>query len=150
MTKAFDCALRLLARREHGAQELFDKLIQKGHSRDDANEALRLCQYHQLQSDARFAEQLCRTRIHQGYGPLRIRQELEALRISEDIMAPVLAEEEDNWPGYAEAAWLKKFKARVPASFAELKKQQRFLLYRGFPGDIIARVFKDNLNVVRA
>ncbi|QRN04340.1 recombination regulator RecX [Legionella sp. MW5194] len=150
MTKAFDCALRLLARREHSAQELVGKLIQKAYSREEAEEALRVCQHRQLQSDARFSEHLCRTRINQGYGPLRIRQELEAQRVSEDIIAQVLAEEEGNWPDHAQAVWLKKFKAQRPASLAELKKQQRFLLYRGFPGDMIARVFKDNLNVVRA
>lgn len=150
MTNAFACALRLLARREYSAQELYDKLLQKAYPLHEVEEALLACQRQHLQSDARFAEQICRTRINHGYGPLRIRQELEASQVGDDIIHQILAQEDANWLGYAQVVWQKKFRGHPPTSFAELQKQRRFLLYRGFPGDIIVRIFKDNLNVVRA
>lgn len=77
MTKAFDSALRLLTRREYSAMELCDKLKQKGFSPNDVQSALHECQRLGYQSDGRFVENYIRVRIHQGYGPLKIRQELK-------------------------------------------------------------------------
>ncbi len=67
MTKAFDSALRLLARREHGAKELQDKLARKGFGQSDIKEALAKCQDVDLQSDSRFVAMYTRSRIRQGY-----------------------------------------------------------------------------------
>lgn len=142
MTNAFNCAVRLLARREHSAFELVQKLTQKGYGKGEARAAVVECQRLALQSDSRYAEQLCRTRISQGYGPLRISQELQAKQVDEQLIDEILALEQDNWRDYAQQAWQKKFKAVQNASLAELQKQRRFLNYRGFPGDIIASVFK--------
>lgn len=72
MNKALDCAVRLLARREHGARELAEKLAQKGYNSSDIDEAIARCQSLGLQSDVRFAESRCRLRIRQGCGPLKI------------------------------------------------------------------------------
>jgi len=77
MTKAFDSALRLLTRREHGAIELNDKLIQKGFDSAEVKDAIDACQRLGLQSDERFVENYSRSRIRQGYGPLKISQELK-------------------------------------------------------------------------
>ncbi|WED43735.1 recombination regulator RecX [Legionella cardiaca] len=144
MTKAFDCALRLLARREHGARELRDKLAQKGYSHTEINEAIVKCQSLGLQSDVRFVESVCTVRIRQGCGPLKILQELQVKQIAREIIDAVLALEQDNWLNYAQAVWDKKYKKQNPLSYVELQKGQRFLLYRGFPTDIIAKVVKEN------
>ncbi|VEG90590.1 recombination regulator RecX [Legionella spiritensis] len=142
MTKALDCAFRLLARREHGAVELVEKLIHKGYDKNEAVAVLSECQRLALQSDLRFAQQLCRARINQGYGPVRIRQELQSKQVSSDVIEDVLATEKDNWLSHARVVWQKKFKPSSELSFTELQKQRRFLLYRGFPNDIIASVFE--------
>lgn len=140
MTKAFDCAIRLLGRREHGAGELADKLAQRGYSSKEVEEVIAECQRLGLQSDARFVESFCRSRIHQGCGPLKIRQELQLKQIERQLIESVLEQEQDNWLGYALAVWHKKYKSQAEISFIELQKRQRFLLYRGFPSDIIASV----------
>lgn len=143
MTKPLDCAMRLLARREHGARELADKLAQKGYNRQEINEAIAECQRLGFQSDRRFVEAVCHARIRQGCGPLKISQELQAKRIDPELIEEILTREQDNWLDHALTVWRKKYKKQDQVSFAELQKQQRFLLYRGFPTDVISRVMKE-------
>ncbi|HAT6935620.1 TPA: recombination regulator RecX [Legionella pneumophila] len=143
MTKAFDSALRLLSRREHSAMELCDKLKQKGFNLNDVQNALNECQRFGYQSDERYVESYIRARIHQGYGPLKIIQELKNKGVDPELIQSVLQEERDNWVDYALRAWEKKFKRQDDFSYSEMQKQQRFLLYRGFDRDVISKVFKE-------
>ncbi|KTD57713.1 recombination regulator RecX [Legionella shakespearei] len=143
MTKAMDSALRLLTRREHGAIELCDKLKQKGFSYVEAKEAVEECQRLGLQSDSRFVEAYSRSRIRQGYGPLKITQDLKAKGIDSDLIHRELAQEGENWISYAMDVWQKKCKGQTDLSFIEIQKQQRFLLYRGFGMDTITAVVKE-------
>ena len=142
MTKAFVCAIRLLSRREHGAGELANKLVQKGYEQQEINEAIAECQRLGYQNDARFVESLCRARIRQGCGPLKISQELQAKQIDRELIDKAFEQEQDNWLTYALAVWHKKYKGQNELSFIELQKRQRFLLYRGFPTDVITGVVK--------
>ena len=131
--------MRLLARREHGAHELANKLATKGYPESDIQDVLLTCQSLGLQSDSRFVDNLCRTRIRQGYGPLRIRQELQHLQIDAELVL-----EQDNWLAHASAVWKKKykeFKEPKELSFAESQKQKQFLHYRGFSTDTITMLF---------
>ena len=142
MPKVFEAATRLLARREHSAFELTVKLAKKGYSHDGILEVLAECQRLGLQSEVRFAESLCRTRIAQGYGPIRIAQELQVKRINKKIIEQVLRFEQDNWILYATNVWRKKFNNQKEISQLELQKGWRFLLYRGFPGEVISQIMK--------
>jgi len=142
MSDVFLSAVGLLKRREHGAFELTSKLVKKGYGSTLANEALLKCQRLGLQSDERFADMFCRTRIAQGYGPIRISKALVALRIDKVLVQSVLQEEQDNWLSYASKAWKKKYKNEPAKSFTELQKQKQFLLYRGFTSDIIHLLFE--------
>lgn len=140
MTKAFDSAVRLLSRREHSALELYDKLKQKGYSSIEAQEALDACQRMSLQDDCRFVDVYIHSRIRQGYGPLRISQELSSKGIEKELIYQFLQQEQANWLAHALTVWQKKSKGQHNLPFDELQKQQRFLLYRGFSLDIIAQV----------
>lgn len=142
MTKAFVSAVRLLARREHGAHELAQKLLQKKHPELEVQHAIEECQRLDLQSDVRFVESLCRTRIRQGHGPARIRQDLQNVRIDRDLIEQILNEERDNWVSYALDVWMKKYSEQDEHSFEATQKQKQFLLYRGFSVDTINKVFK--------
>lgn len=142
MTKAFDCALRLLARREHGRWELLTKLIRKGYPSDESKDALLECERLGLQSDARFVEAVCNARIRQGNGPVKIALELQAKQVDQDLIASTLDLHAENWESHALAVWQKKFKTQHESDFNELQKQQRFLLYRGFSRDTITQIFK--------
>lgn len=141
MSKAFECAVRLLSRREHGAYELANKLAQKGYADADIQDVLSECQRLDLQNDARFVDSLLRARIRQGYGPLRIRRDLQSAQIDRDLIDAALQEEADNWLQYATQVWKKKFKDQQELSYPAMQKQKQFLLYRGFSTDIITMMF---------
>ncbi len=143
MTKVLDCALRLLTRREHSGKELREKLKQKKFNADEIEDALESCQQLNVQSDERFVESYIRTRIHQGYGPVKITQELKQKGVDSELIDKKIKQEELNWLGYALAVWEKKSKGQANLSFHEIQKYQRFLLYRGFDMDIISQVIKE-------
>lgn len=142
--KVLDCALRLLSRREHGANELLLKLRQKGYASDEAMSALLECQRLGYQSDTRFAHSLCRARINQGYGPLKINQELQAKQLDKELIQDVLAQENDTWAEHARQVWQKKFRPAGKIEYSEMQKQQRFLAYRGFTMDVISALFRED------
>ena len=140
---AYNHAVRLLSRREHGAHELATKLALKGYFHDDISEAIQKCIRLELQSDARFVENICRLRIRQGYGPVRIRKELQNLHIDSELIASALHQEKDNWLEYAALVLEKKFKEQIELTFSAIQKQKQFLLYRGFSIDTINMVFNN-------
>ncbi len=140
MNKALHCAVGLLARREHSLAELADKLKQKGHDDAEIQAALATCQRQGLQSDARYADSLCRVRMRQGYGPVRIRQELKAKSVDREHIEAVLNTDPQQWLGNAMDVWEKKYAPSGDTSFAEKQKQRQFLLYRGFSMETITQV----------
>ena len=150
MGKAFISALNSLTRREHSVLELKQKLERKGFSEQEIVEAINECQRLGYQSDDRFAEHLSRARIVQGYGPVRIKQELTSKGIHEEQIDQVLQQEADeSWLVRALQVANKKsqpFKVNhsiaKSLSWDEQQKLKRFLLYRGFPGHIIAGLFE--------
>lgn len=131
MPEAMESAVRLLARREHSARELWDKLKQRGYNSDEADTALQNCQRLGLQSDLRFAQSLIRHRAHQGYGPLRIRQELKFKGINAETASLALDETEINWK--EEALKLVEKKGCV----SEVHTLKSLLHTRGFGGEIV-------------
>ena len=143
MTKALNSALYSLTRREHSAWELQKKLEQKGYSELESLHALKECQRLGYQSDERFTEQFCRMRVMQGYGPVRIKQDLLAKGISTEMIQKVLGQETENyWLDRAVAVSRKKCQQWLHLSWDEQQKLKRFLLYRGFPPAIIAAIFE--------
>lgn len=143
MSKALVSALNSLSRREHSVWELKKKLEQKGYSALEAAIAVEECQRLGYQNDERFAELLCRARIAQGYGPIRIKQELSAKGINAEMIGQVLKHEtEESWLPRAIAAASKKCQTLANLSWDEQQKLKRFLLYRGFPVSIITGLFE--------
>ena len=143
MSKTYEAAVRLLARREHGAHELDQKLTQKGYPEIDIQDALAECQRLVLQSDARFVDTICRARIRQGYGPLKIRLELQNKQVDRDLINQALDQDAEHWLMHAKDVRLKKYKEQDDCSFEAIQKQKQFLLYRGFSTDTINMVFRD-------
>ncbi|MDF1758247.1 MAG: recombination regulator RecX [Legionellaceae bacterium] len=142
MNKAYNCAVSLLAAREHGFLELVGKLTNKGFDESDILSAVEKLKKLDLQSDQRFVDMICRARIRQGYGPERIRNELKQKSVDSDLIEEKLETERSNWVSYAVEVWQKKYKQQIEYSHSEVQKQKRFLLYRGFSMDTIAMVFE--------
>ncbi len=72
------------------------------------------------------------SRINQGKGPVRIRQELGQRGIGDGAIEAALEEADADWYAMARAIRVKKFGRSLPADFAEKARQMRFLQYRGF------------------
>ena len=131
-------ALRLLGRREHGARELQYKLGQRGIDPDCAEQAVQELARAGWQSDARYVASLVRSRIAQGFGPLRIEAELEQAGVAAALAREALAAAATDWKARATEVHARRF-GRLPGSAAEWQKQYRHLAGRGFePGQIHA------------
>lgn len=139
--KPYNIAIRMLARREHSALELSTKLSKKGFEDDVIAELLTRLITLDLQSDERFTECYTRSRKNRGYGPTRIKQELQQRGISAEMIANYL-QEDDSWVTLAYEVRLKKFGWEQPEDFTEKAKALRFLLYRGFTTEQANASFK--------
>jgi regulatory protein len=131
-------ALALLARREHGREELRRKLQPHAGEADDLPALLDDLTARGWLSDARFAEQLAHVR--QGrFGARRVLHELREKGVAEEAIAAVMPELKDGELETARAVWQKKF-GTPPADAAEKARQMRFLAARGFSHETVRRV----------
>ncbi|SFF39319.1 regulatory protein [Fontimonas thermophila] len=135
-----DTALRLLARREHSAAELAEKLKRRGHG--EARAIVDRLAAEGWQSDARYAQMLVRHRIEQGYGPLRIRAELAAARVPDAQVRAALDDADVDWLARCAALRARKFR-NAPGTPAEWRRQYRYLASRGFSAETVRAVLKD-------
>ena len=137
---AYDKALGLLARREHSRRELTLKLRQGGYEGEEAGAALdRLGEQH-YQDDDRFAEMLVRSRVAQGYGPMRLRAELKSHGLADARIREVLDAAEVDWPAMAAAQLRRRFGAAATSDHEERVRRAQFLLRRGFPAATVRSV----------
>lgn len=138
---AFTAAVALLARREHGAVELAEKLAKKGYEEDVVQSAIAKCQSLALQSDQRFVDMLLRLRIQQGYGSERIGREIKMKKVERELYEQALLAESIDWVAHARRVLHKKYKSSSSTSWQMQQKQKQFLLYRGFALHTISQVF---------
>lgn len=140
---ALSRALALLARREHSRQELRSKLIARGFSDAEVDEALARLSENGLQSDERFVEALVRTRLQSGQGPARLRLELARHGLA-DLGDAALAEhaEHDGWHERALAFARKRFPAGV-RSDRDAQRLAGQLLRRGHSSAVVRSVLAE-------
>jgi regulatory protein len=137
-------ALDLLARREHSELELRQKLHSKGFPAASVEAVIVLLAAQGALSNARFTENYVRCRRQKGYGPVRIRAELNARGIDEDMIEDHLNITDNAWLISLRAVWRKRFKGVVPNDSKTRAQQQRFLQYRGFTLDQIDTIFQSD------
>lgn len=127
-------ALGLLVRREHSRKELARKLTSRGVQAEDAQAAVDRMTAEGWQDDARFAEQLVRSRANNGYGPLRIRAELGTHGLDREAVAAAMDSYEGDWGENARDLVRRRFPGGADAP-ALRRKAADFLIRRGFSGD---------------
>lgn len=134
--------LRLLARREHSQKELFDKLALRGFQRDEVEPVIVEMAEQNWQNDARYTECYVRQRISSGYGPIRIRYELQQRGIT-DADLDTQAEEQGGWQNLLIDVYCNKYDEEMSLTQNEWLKRSRFLQQRGFSGEMIKRLFAE-------
>ena len=143
VTRIRKSAMDFLARREHGRQELTVKLTARGYAAGPVAEALADLVADTLLSDARFAEAFVHSRYQRGAGPQKIRAELKARGLNDELIVDSLNGYDDQWLPLVKAVRERKYGAGQPADFHERSRQMRFLQQRGFTAEQIARAFRD-------
>lgn len=133
-------AMDLLARREHGRVELTRKLRQRGACPDMIDIALDRLTEEGLLSESRYLESYISYRAGSGYGPLRIREELNQRGLPRGDVEDALRECGFNWQEKLEDTWRRKFSGQMPFDAKERDRQGRFLSYRGYPLEMIGRL----------
>ncbi len=142
--KARASALRLLARREHSRQELALKLRQRQAPESIIDRVLDDYEREGWLSDERFAEVYGRQRRDLGYGPVRIRSELQQRGVKL-WPACLSCMAEADWVALAVKARQKKFGLRYIADdWTEKARQARFLGQRGYSGEQVEQALNVN------
>lgn len=135
-------AIRTLGRREHSARELTAKLARDGLAREVAHEVVDELSEAGWQSDERYAGLLTRSRIAQGYGPLRIRAELSARGVADPLIAAALDEADPEWGEVINRLYQRRYPGQA-ADSRETATRYRFLAMRGFTSSQIRSVMRN-------
>lgn len=133
-------ALRFLVRREHSRAELVRKLAPHAESEAALNAVVDLLLSKRQLSDERFAEERARS-LSRKYGAAKIRQDLKARGISEEIVDKASAGLND----LERADEILRRKYREPAVTREERaKRARFLQSRGFSMEVIGSLLRSS------
>ena len=130
-----------LARREHGEQEITQKLIARGFDTDIVEAAISTLISDGLLSDSRFAEAFVYSRFKKGSGPQKIHAELRQRGIDDDLISVCMETIGDQWRQRVREVREKKFGLESPRDFKERSRQMRFLQQRGFTSEQIRGAF---------
>lgn len=133
-------ALKYLAAREHSRRELMRKLAPHAKDSAEVERVLDELQNRGFLCEERFVESLIHRRST-GHGAARIRQELSLKGITPDQMRESLEKLEPSELARAHAVWTRRF-SHVATEPREHARQVRFLMSRGFSGDVVRRVLK--------
>jgi regulatory protein len=125
-------AIALLARREHSRRELFYKLQQRGYAVSEIEPLLTDLVQQNLLSESRFIESYVRYRCNKGFGPLKIKLELENRGITLAQLAKIELWQHTDWLALARQVLAKKFGHHGADTVTTQQKQARYLQQRGF------------------
>ena len=131
-------ALRLLSGREHSRAELERKLAAHETEAGQLAQVLDELQAKDFINEDRVIESVLHRRSAK-LGSARIQQELQSKGLDPERTAEALAQLKHTEQARAEQLWQKKF-GSVSADPKERARQARFLLSRGFSGDIVRKL----------
>jgi regulatory protein len=145
---AYERALLLLTRRDHGVAELKNKLAGKGFPEKDLDEAIERLLRQGLLDDVRFAEKLADASIRNGRGVgSRLFSDLRSKGISPDIARNAIEAAASRTPEIETLTLIlsKRFASFDPKSASQKEKQRVFgyLQRRGFTLSTIIGFFRN-------
>lgn len=124
-------AMNLLARREHGFNELVSKLGLRFPEEQVIAQLERLRE-EGLQCDHQFVESFINSRKQRGFGPIRLRMDLLQRRIDSELISEYLCQDDEGWYELAYNLKERKFGNDQPEDYRQRVKQLRYLVQRGF------------------
>lgn len=143
-------ALRLLGQRDHSRLELARKLQGRGCAAASVDAILDDLESNGLLQEDRFVEAYVAERLGKGFGPLRVRAELQARGIADQLIEAHLDLDDEECFALMQRADRKHAASqarRRPEDAAAdndrrpaTARRARFLEYRGFPSHLIARL----------
>lgn len=133
-------AMNLLARREHSAQEIRQKLSKKSSDLDVINQVVQRLIEDGLQSDERFTEAFTKMRLRQGKGSAVVSFELKQKGISPELIGVYVQNSDSQWQDSLSQLIHRRFAGQIADEPREKAKQLRFLQSRGFTLDQIRQV----------
>jgi len=133
-------ALRLLSGREYSRAELERKLRPHEEEPGQLRRVLDDLQAKGFIDDQRAADSVVHRRSGK-LGAMRIRQELQVKGLSDDLVRQAVANLQATEFDRARAIWERKFGAPAVDAAARAK-QMRFLVSRGFSGEVVGKVLK--------
>ena len=131
-------ALRLLAQREHSRAELERKLAKYEEEPGTLAQALDELAARDFISEPRVVQSVLHQRAGR-LGALRLRQELQQKGIGAEAIAGAMEQLKGTELERAREVWRRRF-GEPPADVTERARQTRFLLARGFSGEVVRRV----------
>jgi len=148
-----DRAMRILGMRDHSEQEFRRKLTAPVMTKngpealditpEEVDEVVAWCLEHHFLDDTRFVGQFIASRARKGYGPVRIRQELNQKGIDREAYENALRECDIDWVANAREQAQRKYGDPLSREYAAKGKVQRFLLYRGFMQEDIQEIWRN-------
>lgn len=138
-----NAAMDFLARREHSAFELEQKLSKRFDDINAIRATITKLQSDGLQSDRRFAEHYIQARVNKGFGQRKIQQELKLRGIVESCISEVFAEKKIDWLILLLQLYERKYGQQAPENLEQKARCQRFLLSRGFSFDQLASLWRE-------
>jgi regulatory protein len=124
--------LRWLARREHSAREIQQKLMRDSSvNLELINQVIAELVNKEIISDRRFAESFIRYRVRQGCGPIKIAMELRERGVEDQLVTQGLDEYAQQWANHIQQVHQKRF-GELADDHKKWAKQARFLQQRGF------------------
>lgn len=131
-SELYQAVIALLSRRDYSAYEIRQKYRDICYPVHLEQVILR-CQDAGYQSDQRFAEVFIRSKAAQGFGWMRIRQEMNRKGIDQTLLQAAEEEQAIDWFESAYLLASRKFVGRIePKDFKSYQKQLRYLVNRGF------------------
>ena len=135
--------MNALSRREHSEKEIYLKFVNFVNSKDTLLEEILKLKEEGLISNQRYAEAYIRSRFHSGFGPIRIKYELEKKGVIESIIKTAFQETDLDWDDKLKSEFKKKYESNDMKSLND-NKISKFFLYRGFDLEKISKLIKNN------
>ncbi len=135
--------MNALSRREHSEKEIYLKFVNLVSSKDILLEEILKLKEEGLISNQRYAEAYIRSRFHSGFGPVRIKYELEKKGVIKTIIKTAFQETDLDWDDKLKSELKKKYESNDMKNL-NINKISKFFLYRGFDLEKISKLIKNN------